>query len=203
MNSSNPSQTQPNPIGESEPAGGAKQRIKTTARETVEQVRNAASSTMARAKEESGRIAEDKRQEAADRLGNYSSAIHDSAKSLEEKDPNIAWFTHRAADRLQGVADYVRGRDLRDLRNDAADLARRHPAAFFGGLFVAGLVVGNLLKASSVTAGNRLADGNGESDDSSVEEKYGVTGEPVRQPGTYGGAESAPRTSGIQNQVIT
>lgn len=158
MNSSNASPTQPYPTDtesgrSSGGLAGATQRIKSTARETADHVKQAASSTVARAKEEAGKIASDKRRVAAERIGGYSSAIHDSAKSLEEKDPNIAWFTHRAADRLQSVADYMRERDLRGLRSDAEGIARRHPAAFFGGLFVAGLLVGNLLKASAGGSG--------------------------------------------------
>jgi hypothetical protein len=46
------------------------------------------------------------------------------------------------------VADYLRTRDLNALRRDAEDMARRHPALLFGGLFLTGLVLGNLVKAS-------------------------------------------------------
>jgi hypothetical protein len=182
MNPSNASPTQANPT-ESESGrasgglAGAAQRIKSTARETADQVKNAASSTVARAKEEAGKIADGRRQVAADRIGGYSSAVHESAKSLEEKDPNIAWFTHRAADRLQNVANYVRDRDFAALRRDAEDVARRHPAAFFGGLFVAGLLVGNLLKASgSAAAGSASRSSNGSLGQASSEEMSGEGG---------------------------
>jgi hypothetical protein len=152
MNSPNVSEMQPT---EESHEGGtatlsdAKQKMKSAARETVAEIKNAANSTVTRAKEEAGKIASEKRSHAADRIGSYGSAIHDSAKSLEEKDPNIAWLTHRAADRLERVADYVRNRDTHQLRVDVENIARRHPAAFFGGLFVAGLALGNLLKASN------------------------------------------------------
>ena len=73
--------------------------------------------------------------------------IHESARNLEPQDPNIAWATHRVADRVEGLAEYLRNSDLQDLRTDAEALALRHPVAFFGGLFIGGLVVGNLLKA--------------------------------------------------------
>ncbi len=119
-----------------------------TTREAVDKVKSAATTTVSRAREEAGRFAGEKKEQAAAQIGSYSSAIHESAKAFEEKDPNIAWFTHRAADRLQGVADYMRNRDFAALRRDAEDVARRHPAAFFGGMFVAGLVIGNLVKAS-------------------------------------------------------
>jgi hypothetical protein len=125
-----------------------KQKISQTAREAASKVKGVASTTAARAKEQAERFVSEKKETTANRIGSYSSAIHDTAQSLEEKDPNIAWFTHRAADRLQSVAEYMRTRDFSALRTDAEDMARRHPAVFFGGMFLAGLVVGNIVKAS-------------------------------------------------------
>lgn len=151
MNPSNVSETQTG-LAENHTPGdtgaGASQGLAGKAREAATQLKSAASTTASRAREEAQRLAAEKKSTAAERIGSYSSAIHESAKSLEEKDPNIAYFTHRAADRLQGVADYVRTRDFKDVRHDAEDVARRHPAIFFGGLFAAGLLLGNLLKAS-------------------------------------------------------
>lgn len=147
MNPTNVSPS-PTPSSSSSPAVGSAPDLKTAAVEKTRQLRDAASSSFARAKEETARLAAEKKSAAADRVGGYGSAIHETARNLEEKDPNIAWLAHRTADRIEQVADYIRSRDLRDLRNDTEDLARRHPAAFFGGLFLAGVVVGNLLKAS-------------------------------------------------------
>jgi hypothetical protein len=97
-------------------------------------------------------MAAEKKETVADRVGSYSSAIHESARSLEEQDPNIAWLTHRAAERLESVANYVRDRDFSGLREDAASLARRHPAAFFGGMCIAGLVLGSVIRAARTSA---------------------------------------------------
>jgi hypothetical protein len=119
-----------------------------SARETATKVKTAVTSTAARAKEEASRLASDGKERTVGRINSYGEALHDSARSLEEKDPNIAWFAHQAADKLQGVADYLRQRNMADLRYEAENAARRHPAIFFGGLFVAGLVLGNVIKAS-------------------------------------------------------
>jgi hypothetical protein len=40
-------------------------------------------------------------------------------------------------------------RSFQDLRRDAEDIARRHPAVFFGGMFVAGLALARFAKASA------------------------------------------------------
>lgn len=150
MNPKNP--TSPSASMEGSQTSDTLTELKTSAaqttREAANKVKSAATSTVSRAKEEAERLAREKKEQAAEQIGSYSSAIHESARAFEEKDPNIAWFTHRAADRLQTVADYMRNRDFAALRRDAEDVARRHPAGFFGGMFVAGLVIGNLVKAS-------------------------------------------------------
>ncbi len=125
-----------------------KNKLTTTARDAAAKVKLAVAGTATKAKDQASHLATEKKEAASARLGGYSSALHDSARTLEEKDPNIAWFTHRAADQLQGVADYLRTRDFPGLRDDCEGIARRHPAAFFGGLFVAGLILGNVVKAS-------------------------------------------------------
>jgi hypothetical protein len=126
----------------------AKHNLAAKARETASKVKSAAADTAARAKDQAQHVATEKKEAAANRIGSYGSAIHESARSLEEQDPNIAWFTHRAAERIENVANYVRTRDFAGLREDAENVARRHPAAFFGGMFIAGLVLGNIMKAS-------------------------------------------------------
>lgn len=144
----------------------AKQKIKTATRDTVKQIKTAATDTAGRVKEQASEIVDQQKTGVADRIGSYSSAVHKTAESLEQNDPNIAWLTHQAADRLSGVADYIRGRDFTQLKSDAENLARRHPAAFFGGLFVAGLVVGNLLKATGRAAVDSSNSNSGSDTDS-------------------------------------
>lgn len=119
-----------------------------TAKEAKAKLGSAATEAASKVKESAEKMVSDKKETVADRVGAYGSAIHDSAKSLEQQDPNIAWLTHRAAEKLEGVANYVRDRDFTGLRDDAADLARRHPTAFFGGMCVAGLVLGSVIRAA-------------------------------------------------------
>lgn len=119
-----------------------------TARDAAAKLKTAASETAHRAAETAETVASEKKDQAAAQVEGYGSAIHQTAKSLEEQDPNLAWLTHQAADRLQRLAEYVRERDFRSLRTDAENLARRHPAAFFGGMCVAGFILGSALKAT-------------------------------------------------------
>lgn len=151
------------------PGGGAeaggpfaptKDQLAPSAKSAAARVKSAATETAHKARDEAERLALEKKDTAASRLSDYSSAVHESARSLEEKDPNIAWFTHRAADRLQQVAHYLRESDWQRFRGDCEGVARRHPAVFFGGLFVGGLLLGNLIKASGRKARPRDADPN-------------------------------------------
>ena len=144
------------PAGDAAPGGDtstgtiaqAKQAIKRTAQGAASTVKSATADTRARVREHAEKVITEKRETAAGKIGGYGSAMHESARTLEEKDPNIAHFAHRAADRLEGFADYVRSRDFNGLRADAEGIARRNPALFFGGMFLAGLVLGNVVKAS-------------------------------------------------------
>lgn len=118
-------------------------------RETVGKVREAATTTAAKAKDKVAEIAGEGKNAAAERVLSCSDQLRDAQHSAERaEDPNIAHFAGQAADRLEQVADYLRDADFGRLRQDATDVARRHPALFLGGMFVAGLVLGNLAKAS-------------------------------------------------------
>ena len=128
--------------------GETKDKLTQTARTAAAKVKTAAADTAGKVKERAENMVGEKKETAATRVGDYGSALHESARALEEKDPNIAWFAHRAADRLQNAANYMRNRDFAGLREDAERIARRHPAVFFGGMFVGGLLLGNLVKAS-------------------------------------------------------
>ena len=83
-----------------------------TAKEATAKVSAAAGEAASRVKEGAERMVQEKKTTVADRVGAYGSAMHDSARSLEQQDPNIAWLTHRAAERLDSLATYVRDRDL-------------------------------------------------------------------------------------------
>lgn len=121
--------------------------------------------TTAKAKEATARAANQVREKAteaaaarkgmaADKISGYSSALRDSARQAgEQHDDNIAYFANTAADKLEEAADYFRNADLGQIQRDAAQLARRHPALMLGGMLVAGLVLGNLAKASVQSLG--------------------------------------------------
>src|SRR5690606_2555806 len=128
---------------------GVKEKVTEAAREATARAKQRASDVAAQAKDTATDIMQDQKVNVADRIGGYGAALQETADSLQDEDPNIAWAARSASERLQRAADYFRTSNLRQMRDDAADLPRRHPIAFFGGMFVAGALVGAALKAGA------------------------------------------------------
>ncbi len=129
-------------------AGSESSPASSTIRQAADKTCRAAGKVIDQAKEKAGQATQERQQATAGKIGGYSDRLRETARSLEEEDPNIAHFANKAADRLQEVADYVRDADFARLRADATTIAQRHPVLFMGGLLAAGLVLGNIAKAS-------------------------------------------------------
>jgi hypothetical protein len=144
----------------------------------VAKAKRAAGRTVEQAKEKAAQAADTGKGAAADKIGGYSDRLRATARSAEEaEDPNIAQLANSAADRLEQAADYVRNSDLNRLRQDASNIAHRHPALFMGGMFAAGLVLGNLAKASMQTMREDATDEADGADDHYSEETEEAAGE--------------------------
>jgi gas vesicle protein len=86
---------------------------------------------------------------AADKIEGVSKTLRQTTERLQqEQDPNIAHYTQMVADKLEHAASYVRQCSVNDLKTDAESMARRHPAVFFGGMFLVGLAASRFFKAS-------------------------------------------------------
>jgi hypothetical protein len=168
----------------------------TPVREAINKGRRTARVALSEAKDTVGRVVLDQKGRAADRVGNYSSAVRESARALEQDDPNVAHFANQAADRIEAVADYIRDSDFSRLREDAEGVARRHPALFMGGMLLAGLVLGNMAKA----AGQDLRKKDGDEDYSPGADFEGAGfGEQSTEDELYAAAER-PSTKSAMNE---
>lgn len=128
----------------------AKTSVKETVRETKDKLRAKGKEVASEARERGEEYVRLGKDRAANRLAGVSASIRQSAERFEqEHDPNIAQYTRLAAEKLERAAAYVREHDLRELRRDGEELVRRHPAIFFGGMFLAGLAAARFLKASA------------------------------------------------------
>lgn len=127
--------------------GDIKSAVAGKAREAAAELREQSSSAVENLKQTGSDYAAERKEEASERIEGYGRELRDAAENFDERDPNIAWATHRIADRLIKLGDYVRDRDLQGLWNDAEDVARKHPVAFIGGMFIAGAAMGTLVRA--------------------------------------------------------
>lgn len=109
-------------------------------------------------KERGEEYAAQRKDRVAERIERYGDRFDEAAESFEGEDPNIAWLTHRAAERLTHLAEHVRERDFRSLWRDAEGMARKHPLAFTGGMFVAGVALGSFLRAARSDYGSSDGD---------------------------------------------
>ena len=124
--------------------------IKDKARETKDRVMSKGSEALNRAKERGRNVADEQKNHLGERIHGYSSAIRRTAEHLrEDKDPNIAQYADVIADKIDQCADYVQSGDPGTMLRDVENAARRRPEIFFGGMFIAGLVLARFLKASN------------------------------------------------------
>lgn len=131
----------------------------TSIKEAAHEAKRAAGGAINQAKDKASHMVRDQQQSAADHIGRYGTALRDSAESVKDTDPNVAYFANRAAERIERIAEYVRETDVAGLRRDAEDIARRNPALFMGGMFFAGLILGGVVK----TATHALREGSSSS----------------------------------------
>jgi hypothetical protein len=94
------------------------------------------------------------------RVRGVGTALRSAGEQLREEDDVVAGYAEKASERIESIASYLDSAEPRELARDAEDLARTHPAWFFGGAFLVGLAAGRFLKASTESgfggAGSRV-----------------------------------------------
>ena len=117
---------------------GVKDQVVGQARNSLEQARDKASSSLGESKTQ-----------FADQFGTVAEALRRTTEHLRSEDQQrIAGITETVARQVDQVADYLRGKDAAAMRNDLESLARRQPALVIGGALVLGLIGARFLKSS-------------------------------------------------------
>ncbi len=128
--------------------------VKEIAGEAAGQARNLAQSQVALRKDR-----------AVDAIGSVAQALRETGGRLaSQKDSSATHYVARAADGLDRVSQYLTAHDLSDVVHDVEGFARREPAIFLGGAFVAGLIGTRFLKSSAAAGkdgGTAKGHGNG------------------------------------------
>jgi len=115
----------------------------------VSDVKEIAGEAAGQAKEIANNQITVRKDKALDTLGNVAQALRETSGRLgTQKETAATDYVMRAADGVDRVAQYLRSRDLSRVVQDVESFARREPAIFLGGAFVAGLIGSRFLKSS-------------------------------------------------------
>ena len=138
-----------------EGASGAAAQVKQRASEMTRVIKEGIA-------EEAGRLFDEQKGKAASKVARYGKVIHQSAHALRAvKADGFADYVDAAAEKVEGINDYLEERNLAQVIEDVGEVARSHPGVMLGGMFVAGFALARFLKASGEGAGE---DSGGESE---------------------------------------
>lgn len=140
------------------------ERARETGRQMAQTVREKGRAIKEQTKAQFGRAADkvkergretvrQQRDRVAEELGVVGSALHDVASRLHEREGDVlAGLLAQCGDALGGgverLSRYIREADVKTCVRQASDVARRQPAAFMAGMFIAGFATARFLKAS-------------------------------------------------------
>lgn len=85
----------------------------------------------------------------AEAIRRFARVIDNAARELEEQSPTVARSAHEAANRVNWLSDNIGNRNIAELIDTAAQLARTQPVLFLGGSVVAGFALARFLKSSA------------------------------------------------------
>jgi hypothetical protein len=91
----------------------------------------------------------------ADYIGSIAEATQRAAGQFDDTLPQAARYIRQASEHMQGMADVVRAREVRELVGEVENFARRQPALFFGGAVILGFAALRFLKSSAPQSGAR------------------------------------------------
>lgn len=130
--------------------------LRDRARESVREARDRAMTQVRErtdgARQSATRMVDERKRTLADSVHALASAFDAAANSLSEgQQGRLADWTRELSGRAHRMASYLEEQDTRGLVNDLEDTARRHPTAFLGTTFAAGLAAGRFLRATQRT----------------------------------------------------
>jgi hypothetical protein len=152
-------------------------------------------------------VVQQRKGQAAERIGAVASALHEAARALQQQQgpDGLARYADSAAEQLERASGYLREQDLRGILRQAEGFARRRPELFLAGSVLAGLALARFLKSSS----RRSHAPSGEygspyyAEGSYAGESAYLQDEPIRREGAYQGTHpsSGPSTSGGMGEI--
>ncbi len=161
-------------------------------RDLARDAKHLASDVVAEAKHTADSRLSSSKDRAADTLNTVADALRHTGNhlQLQHEGGSISGYVGQAADQVERASNYLQTRTLGELVEDVEQFARREPALFLGGAFVAGLVGGRFLKSSAPQRKGRSS----ASDNGSLQAST-----PLRRPGDYGTTKSPTQGASVQS----
>lgn len=133
-----------------------KSKVIDGAHELTDELTHLASDVAGQAKKTAESSLSGGQKRAAESLGTVANAIRKTGEQLRAEDQGaLTEYLDQAAQKVDAASEYLQRRSLGQVVGDLEQFARREPALFLGGAFVAGLVGGRFLKASRPTPSSR------------------------------------------------
>jgi len=123
--------------------------VSQTAKEQVTKIKSVAEDV---AKSATSKVKEafgEQKSAGADYIREIAQSIHRAAGELEESVPPAAKYIRDAASHLEGAAEAIRDKDVREWVDEARQFARAQPTLVFGGAMVLGFAALRLFKNTS------------------------------------------------------
>jgi hypothetical protein len=148
----------------SSPDGSNKKNVveeaKQAASQAASEVKEVATRTTEKVREQASQRIGAQKERAVERIGGVAEALRTAGDSMDEGPlPDLAG---RAADSIEGLAEYFKSRTVGELIGEVERFARREPAIFLGASFAVGLIGGRFLKSSRSSRGDEGSLGYGE-----------------------------------------
>jgi hypothetical protein len=129
--------------------GGAAEAVKDEAQRLASDAKQETARVASMARDQATQLVDRTKDRTAQQLGSLATALRQAARSLDQDDAaGFGRYAGLAADQVDRAADYVGGKDLRELVRDTETFARRHPDLFLGGAFVAGVMLARFIRSS-------------------------------------------------------
>jgi hypothetical protein len=90
----------------------------------------------------------------ADYISSIAQAAERAAKEFDAELPQAAQYIRQASHTINGMADKIREREVRDLVGELTDYARRQPTLVFGGAMLLGFAALRFLRSSAPAPGS-------------------------------------------------
>jgi hypothetical protein len=118
------------------------------AKDNAAQLGDAAREFANEARDKVETAASERKSLSADYIRSIAQATAQAAAAFDADLPQAAHYIRQASSQIEGVADTVRQRDVRELVADVQDFARQQPTLFFGGAVLLGFAALRFLKST-------------------------------------------------------